>query len=61
MNRTDRDRVDEAATDLEDLTTSVEEMDADPPAGAERRTIEKLQQAVEQANDAMNDLEFQKE
>jgi hypothetical protein len=54
------DRIDEVANDLDELTTSVDEMKENPPAGAGKATIDKLADALEQAKDAADALEDEK-
>src|SRR5688572_25598309 len=55
------DRIDELANDLDELKTTAEELEDDPPAKVERKTIEALQQALEHASDAADELIGQKD
>ena len=55
------DNIDEIATDLDDIKTSVEELQVEPHAGVDPASIERLKNALERASDATAELEDQKE
>ena len=58
MGRADKsDKIDEVANDLDEMTTSVDELKENPPRGAKRQTIDRLSDALEQARDAADALE----
>jgi hypothetical protein len=54
------DKIDEVADGLDDLITTTDELEDDPPAGTDAGTIDTLKKALEQASDAADDLENQK-
>ncbi len=54
------DKVDEVAETLDDLRTTVDELQDAPPDNVEPATIEPLKEALEQATDAADALENQK-
>ena len=60
-NSAQPDRIDDIATDLDDLKLSVDELKADPPLDVEPKTIDSLERALEDATEATNDLENQKD
>ena len=57
MNRHQSDKIDEVATDLDELKTAVDELKDDPPASAKPATIDTLDQAIDRAIDATDELE----
>lgn len=60
-NSAEPDRIDDIANDLDDLKLSVDELKADPPRDVEPKTIDSLERALEDATEAANDLENQKD
>jgi hypothetical protein len=60
-NSAEPDRIDDIANDLDDLKLSVDELKADPPLDVEPKTIDSLGRALEDATEAANDLENQKD
>jgi hypothetical protein len=56
----DPDKIDEVADGLDDLTTTVEEVEDNPPSDVDRRTIQKLKDTLEEATSIADDLEEQK-
>lgn len=56
----DPDKIDEVADGLDDLTTTLEEVEDNPPSDVDRRTIQKLKDTLEEATSIADDLEEQK-
>jgi hypothetical protein len=57
MNPNPRRRVEELAADLDDLTTTAEELEIDPAVEPDSANLQKLQQALEDASDATDALD----
>ena len=57
----DVDRVNELTSDLEDLKTSVEELQIDPLTKIDRKSLEAVKGALQQATDATDEIEDQQE
>ena len=55
------DKIDEIAGELDDATTSVDELQDEPPAGVDSDTLSKMKDALEDATDAADELENQEE
>ena len=55
------DKIDEVANDLDDVKMTVEELEDDPPPTVDPKTIDALQQAIEDARDAADELVEQKD
>jgi hypothetical protein len=61
MSNDNRDKIGEVAADLDDLRRSVDELKYDPPANVHQPTIDALKQALEDATEAVDELENKKE
>jgi hypothetical protein len=64
MEHTEEDDVDEInrlTSDLEDLKTTVEELQIDPPANVDPEDLEAMKGALQQASDATDRIEDQQE
>jgi hypothetical protein len=57
MNPNPRRTVEELAADLDDLTTTAEELEIDPAVEPDSANLQKLQQALEDASDATDALD----
>ena len=55
------DEINEIATDLEDLKTTVEELQTDPPADMDPDALDRIKGALDVAVDATDDLEEEQE
>lgn len=55
------EQIDELASDLDDLKTTVEELEADPPDGLDPASLRRLEEALGRASDVTNELEDQSE
>jgi hypothetical protein len=55
------DNIGEIVTDLDDLKTTVEELRSDPPDGIDPGSIERLENALDKASAATDELEEQRE
>ena len=55
------EHIDELASDLDDLKTSVEELQADRPENLDPASLRRLEDALDHASDATNELEDQNE
>ncbi len=54
------DRIDEVASDLDDVKVAVDELEIDPPDGVRPSSIDSLKRALDGAIDAVDDLENEK-
>ena len=62
MNASDTDeKLNELTSSLEDLTTTVEELEVDPPADVDPASLDRVKDALEDAIAATDDLEDQRE
>ena len=62
MNASDNDeKLNELTSSLEDLTTTVEELEIDPPADLDPASLNRVKDALEDAIAATDDLEDQRE
>ena len=62
MNASDNDeKLNELTSSLEDLTTTVEELEVDPPADVDPASLDRVKDALEDAIAATDDLEDQRE
>jgi hypothetical protein len=61
MNPDPQRKVEEIASDLDDLATTVEELQIDPSLEPESPNLHKLEQALENASDATDALDQQLE
>jgi hypothetical protein len=52
-----RRKVDELASDIDDVTTAAEELHADPTIDAHAAELERLERALAQASDAADELD----
>ena len=50
------DKMDELANDLDDIKTTVDELEEDPPAGVEKTGVHTLRRTLEKAGDLADDL-----
>jgi len=57
MASDDTDKIDELVNDLDDLKTTVEELQNDPPDGIHSESLDKLKGAMDEAMDAADVLE----
>ena len=55
------DQINEVANDLEDLKTTVEELQSDPPSDIDPHSLDRLKDALDDAVDASEELEDQQE
>jgi hypothetical protein len=55
------DRIDELANDIDELKMAAEELEENPPPNVQLHTIEVLKDALENAGDAADELEDQKD
>jgi hypothetical protein len=55
------DKIDEVANDLDELKTTVEELENDPPSDVEPQSLQKLERALDDASAAADELEEQEE
>ena len=62
MNATDNDeKLNELTSSLEDLKTTVEELEIDPPADVDPASLNRVKDALEDAVSATDDLEDRQE
>jgi hypothetical protein len=61
MTKDDRDKIADIAADLDDLGTSVDELKYDPATNVHQPTVDALKQALEDATEAVDELENEKE
>jgi hypothetical protein len=62
MNASDNDeKLNELTSSLEDLTTTVEELEIDPPADVDPASLNRVKDALEDAVAATDDLEDRRE
>jgi hypothetical protein len=54
-------KLDELASDLDDLKTTVEELQVDPPSHVASEDLDPIADALEQATDATDELDEQAE
>lgn len=59
MSSEKSEKIDDAANDLDELKTTVDVLEDDPPDAADPNTIDTLKQALERASEAIDDLEEQ--
>ena len=55
------EKIDDVASDLEDVTNTVDEIAADPPKGVKDGTLKTLKRAVDNAIEAADKLENEAE
>lgn len=55
----DVDKINDLTSDLEDLKTSVEELQVDPPANVDAESLQAVKAALQQATDATDAIEDQ--
>jgi len=55
------DELNELTSDLEDLKTTVEEMEVDPPADVDPASLKRVKDALDDAAEATDELEERKE
>lgn len=60
MKSDDIDKIDEISDAIDDLKTSLEELQEDPPPGIEPPVADKLSHVLEEASDVADELEEQK-
>ncbi|HZR25869.1 MAG TPA: hypothetical protein VFA59_19880 [Vicinamibacterales bacterium] len=61
MHSNHGDKIDEIASDLDDLKTTVEELADDPDAARERPALARLKHELDGAADAADELEQEEE
>jgi len=54
-------RIDELTADLDEAKTTVDELEDNPPADVQIEAVQKLKSVLEQATDAADELENQKD
>ena len=59
-HETKPDRIDEVASDLDDVKVAVDELEINPPDGVRPSSIDSLKRALDGAIDAVDDLENEK-
>ena len=57
----DVDKINDLTSDLEDLKTTVEELQVDPPANVDAESLQAVKAALQQASDATDEIEDQQE
>ena len=57
----DVDKINDLTSDLEDLKTTVEELQVDPPANVDAESLQAVKAALQQATDATDAIEDQQE
>jgi len=57
MGANQSEKLDDVASGLDDLQTTVEELQEDPPSGADRADLNRLKEKIEKARDVADDLE----
>jgi outer membrane murein-binding lipoprotein Lpp len=57
----DVDKINDLTSDLEDLKTTVEELQVDPPANVNAESLQAVKAALQQATDATDAIEDQQE
>ena len=55
------DRINEVASDIQDLNTTVEELQSDPPSDIDPDSLDRLKNALDDAVDATDELEDQQD
>ena len=55
------DRINEVASDIQDLNTTVEELQNDPPSDIDPDSLDRLKNALDDAVDATDELEDQQD
>jgi len=55
--RDQREKIDDIASDLDDVTNTVDEIEAQPPKGVNTETMERLKKALDEAIEAADKLE----
>ena len=57
----DADKINDLTSDLEDLKTTVEELQVDPPPNVNPESLQAVKAALQQATDATDAIEDQQE
>jgi outer membrane murein-binding lipoprotein Lpp len=57
----DEDKINNLTSDLEDLKTTVEELQDDPPTNVDAESLQAVKAALQQASDATDEIEDQQE
>ena len=57
----DEDKINDLTSDLEDLKTTVEELQVDPPTNVKAESLQAVKAALQQASDATDEIEDQQE
>ena len=55
------DKINDLTSDLEDLKTTVEELQVEPPANVKAESLQAVKAALQQATDATDEIEDQQE
>jgi outer membrane murein-binding lipoprotein Lpp len=59
MDANNKQKIGEVASDLDDLATTVDELETDQPSGATAGDVKKLRHALEDASDAADAIDEQ--
>ena len=57
----DEDKINNLTSDLEDLKTTVEELQDDPPTNVDAESLQAVKAALQQASEATDEIEDQQE
>ena len=57
----DEDKINDLTSDLEDLKTTVEELQVDPPTNVDAESLQAVKAALQQASDATDEIEDQQD
>ena len=57
----DEDKINNLTSDLEDLKTTVEELQVDPATNVDAESLQAVKAALQQASDATDEIEDQQE
>ena len=57
----DEDKINDLTSDLEDLKTTVEELQVDPPKNVDAESLQAVKAALQQASDATDEIEDQQD
>ena len=59
--RDQREKIDDVGSDLEDVTNTLDEIEAQPPKGVNKETMERLKKALDEAIESADELENEAE
>ena len=57
----DEDKINDLTSDLEDLKTTVEELQVDPPTNVDAESLQAVKAALQQASEATDEIEDQQD